>query len=79
MLTENMLELPDVTAHIGVSSYTMKKLDELLKRYSSTTAMRYVTTLILAAIEEMLERGKLAGGDCVVSWNRETWGYEVVS
>ncbi len=80
ILPGNMLELADaVTTHIGVSSYTLKKLDELLKRYPTTTALRYVTTLILAGIEEMLERGKLAGGNCVVAWDRQSWGYKVLS
>ena len=80
VLPGNMLELSDnVTAHIGVSSYTVKKLDELVRRYSATTALRYVTTLILAGIEEMLDRGKLAGGNCVVTWDRESWGYKILS
>lgn len=71
----NMLELPGVTAHIGVSSYLFKKLDELLWRYAADTAKIYVRTLISAGIEEMLERGKNAGGNCVIAWDREIWGY----
>lgn len=72
----NMLELPGVTVHIGVSSYLFSKLDELLWRYATDTAKIYVRTLIIAGIEEMLERGKNAGGNCVISWDRESWGYK---
>lgn len=71
----NMLDLPDVTVHIGVSSYPMGKLDELLRRYPLDTASIYVRTLIIAGIEEMLERGKNEGGNCIFAWDREVWGY----
>jgi GGDEF domain-containing protein len=79
VLPENMLEISNVTAHIGVSSYPLEKLDELLKRYAPDTAIMYVRTLILAGIDALLERGKLAGGNCVVSWDPKGWGYEVLS
>ena len=72
----NMLNLPDVTVHIGVSSYLLEKLDELLKRYPSDTSRIYVRTLIIAGIEEMLDRGKNGGGNCIFAWDRETWGYK---
>lgn len=72
----NMLKLPDVTVHIGVSSYPPEKLDELLKRYPLDTSKIYVRTLIIAGIEEMLERGKNAGGNCIFAWDREIWGYK---
>lgn len=78
VLPQNMLELTGVTVHIGVSSYTLAKLDELLKRYEPATAVAYVRTLILAGIDGLLERGKLEGGDCVVTWDRPTWGHKVL-
>jgi DNA-binding transcriptional MerR regulator/GGDEF domain-containing protein len=71
----NMLSLPDVTVHMGVSSYLLEKLDELLRRYPLDTASIYVRTLILAGVEEMLDRGKHAGGDCIFAWDRALWGY----
>ncbi|HEY1350500.1 MAG TPA: MerR family transcriptional regulator, partial [Ktedonobacteraceae bacterium] len=47
----NMLSLPDVTVHMGVSSYLLEKLGELLRRYPLDTASIYVRALILAGIE----------------------------
>jgi GGDEF domain-containing protein/DNA-binding transcriptional MerR regulator len=75
---ENMLELPGVTAHIGISSYTIEKLDELLKRYRSDMAVAYVRKLIQGGIEEMLDLGKHEGGNRVVSWDHESWGYKAL-
>jgi len=72
----NMLRVPAVTVHVGVSSYPLEKLDELLKRYPLDTSKIYVRTLIIAGIEEMLERGKNEGGNCIFAWDREIWGYK---
>jgi len=74
----SMLELSDVTVHMAVSAYTCEKLDELLQRYPPQTATIYVRTLILASMDTKLERGKLEGGNCIVSWDRETWGHIVL-
>ncbi|HEY0757243.1 MAG TPA: MerR family transcriptional regulator [Ktedonobacteraceae bacterium] len=74
----NMLEVPKVTVHMGVSTYTLAKLDELLARYAPHTAIIYVRSLILAGLDAKLERGKLAGGDCIVSWDRGVWDYIVL-
>lgn len=75
---ENMLEVPNVTVHVGVSTYTLEKLDELLKRYEPQTAIIYVRTLIMTGLDAKLERGKLAGGNCIVSWDPGIWGYVVL-
>lgn len=72
----NMLSLPAVTVHMGVSSYPLGKLDELLRRYPLDTASIYVRTLIIAGIEEMLDRGKNAGGNSIFAWDRALWGYQ---
>lgn len=71
----NMLGLPDVTVHIGVSAYPYGKLDELLKRYPVDTSHIYVRSLIVAGIEELLGRGKHDGGNCIFTWDRVLWGY----
>lgn len=75
---ESMLEVPNVTIRVGVATYTLAKLDELLRRYEAHTAIIYVRTLILASLDAKLERGKLAGGNCVVSWDGDAWGYVVL-
>lgn len=74
----SMLELSGITVHLGVSTYTFEKLDELLQRYPSQSAPIYVRTLVLAGMDTKLERGKLEGGNCIVSWDRDTWSYIVL-
>ena len=76
--SENMLELASVTVHLGVSTYTYEKLAELLQRYPPETAPIYVRTVILAGMDTKLERGKLEGGNCIVSWDPAAWGYIVL-
>lgn len=79
VLPGNMLEVSGVTTHIGVSSYPFEKLDEILRRYPPHTALIYVRTLILRGLDSALERGKLEGGNCIVSWDRDAWEYIVLS
>ena len=79
VLPENMLEVPDVTVHIGIASYPFAKLDELLMRYPLDVAKIYVRTLIMAGIEELLDRGKNEGGNCIITWHRESWGYQLLA
>lgn len=68
VLPENMLRLSGITVHMGVSSYTFPKLAELLQRYPEHVAVKSVHILFVAGIEEIMERGKSLGGNCIVSW-----------
>lgn len=78
VLHGNTLDLTGVTVHMGVSTYTIGKLEELLQRYPPHTAVLYVRTLLLASIDMKLERGKLEGGNCIISWDTSTWGHRVL-
>ncbi|MGH2479128.1 MAG: hypothetical protein ACRDHW_05690, partial [Ktedonobacteraceae bacterium] len=68
-LPENMLEIAHVTTHSGVSAYSFQKLGDLLHRYPAHIAVKRVRALVVAAIEEMLERGKSAGGNAIFIWD----------
>jgi GGDEF domain-containing protein len=75
VLPENMLEIKDVTTHLGVSWYPLEKLIELLQRYPEDEAAQRMRALIVAGNEEQLERGKSEGGDRIITWDPEIWGY----
>ncbi len=77
-LTENMLEISGVTTHLGVSGYSLEKLRELCTRYQPDESVKRVRALIVAGIEEHLERGKAWGGNCIVTWNYEEWNYRML-
>jgi GGDEF domain-containing protein len=68
-----MLTLPNVTVRLGVASYTYSKLEELLGRYPSTTAVAYVRDLITNFIDEILDMGQREGGNVVMSWDPTIW------
>ncbi len=73
VLTESLIELTDITVHIGISSFYWKKLSELLQRYPFDYAVVRVRMLVAERIEEALSRGK--GGDSIFTWDHEIWGY----
>lgn len=75
ILPGNMLEISNVTAHLGITSYTLKKLRELLDRYPADVAVKKVRVLIVAGIEEVLETGKSSGGNTIISWYPEERQY----
>lgn len=67
-----LMNISDVTVHLGVASYTLEKLDELLKRYSASIATKAVTATIMSGVERTLNEGKSEGGNCIASWDW-TW------
>ena len=74
MLPEGLLELPNVTVRLGVSSYPYKKLKEVLQRYPVETAVATLRALIMVNLDEQLEKGRREGGNCIVSWDPVIWG-----
>ncbi len=58
-----------VTTHLGVASYSLQKLEELLGRYPTDVATNMVRALIVAGTEEILNRGKSEGGDRIITWD----------
>ena len=57
------------TVHIAVANYTYRKLEDLLRRYTASSAVGNVRALIDRDIDKALSRGRMAGGNIVISWN----------
>jgi DNA-binding transcriptional MerR regulator/GGDEF domain-containing protein len=66
---ENKQEV-SISVRVGVTHYPYSKLEDLLERYTATTyAVGNVRALISRDIDKALDKGRLAGGDVVISWN----------
>jgi hypothetical protein len=61
--SENLLESPKVTVRLGVGSYIYAKLQEVLGRYSTTSALSSTTALIMQSLDEALKAGQDMGGN----------------
>ncbi len=70
-----LLEIPNVTVRLGVSSYKYIKLKEVLQRYLPESAIASVRALIMFSLDEELELGQREGGNCIFSWDHDIWGY----
>lgn len=77
VLADELLLLQNVTVRLGVSNYKYPKFKEVLGRYKPEEAAAETRTLILNNFLESLDRGQANGGDCVVSWDYEKWGYKL--
>ncbi len=75
VLLDELLVLQNVTVRLGVSNYKYTKLKEVLGRYELENAVAETRTVILDNFLQSLTLGQNYGGDCVVSWDHETWGY----
>jgi DNA-binding transcriptional MerR regulator/GGDEF domain-containing protein len=78
-LPDELLVLPNVTVRLGVSNYTFLKLKEVLGRYKVGGAVAETRTLILNNFLQSLKIGQDNKGDCIVSWDHDTWGYNIWS
>ncbi len=75
VLADELLVLQNVTVCLGVWNYKYSKLKEVLGRFEEEYAVAETRTLILNNFLQSLNRGQNYGGDCVVSWDHEKWGY----
>ena len=75
MVPEFMLEIQDVTVRLGVSSYTNKKLKEVLLRYGARLAVSEVRELILQSLDQLLQMAQQEGGNIIFSWDPSIWYY----
>jgi len=77
MMRERLLELPDVTVRLGVSSYSYSKLKEVLGRYPVEATVAETRALLMRNLDESLVLGQREGGNCIMSWDPdpEIWGY----
>jgi GGDEF domain-containing protein/DNA-binding transcriptional MerR regulator len=73
---ERLLELPNVTVRFGVASYKYKKLKEVLGRYPAETSVAEARALIMQNLDLSLEIGQREGGNCIISWDFDIWGYK---
>jgi DNA-binding transcriptional MerR regulator/GGDEF domain-containing protein len=76
---EYMLELQDVTVRLGVPSFLIRKLKELLLRYPTELAVSEVRELILQSLDQLLLRAQQEGGNVIVSWDPLIWDYRLWS
>jgi GGDEF domain-containing protein len=67
---ESMHLIP-ISVHVAVSGYSYRKLEDLLQRYSLETAVGNVRALINRDIDKALSRGRIEGGNVVVSWSSD--------
>jgi DNA-binding transcriptional MerR regulator len=72
---ERLFEVPNVTVRLGVSSYKYSKLQEVLGRYANETAIAEVRALIMQNLDLGLDIGQREGGNCIISWDHDIWGY----
>ena len=77
VLPAGLLELPRVTVRLGVSSYEFKKLKEILARYDQVNAIAQARSLLMQNFEIQLTNGQREGGNVVISWDNEIWGYKI--
>ena len=75
VLPDESLVLQNVTVRLGVSNYKYPKLKEVLGRYEPKDAVADTRTVILSNFLQSLDFGQKYGGDCVVNWDHEKWGY----
>jgi len=74
-LPDNMLKLRNITVRVGVPTYKFRKLIDILRRFSDETAVYEVRTVITKAIDEVLKQGRRDGGNVIICWDPEAWGY----
>ncbi|HYT43081.1 MAG TPA: hypothetical protein VEP90_12120, partial [Methylomirabilota bacterium] len=79
ILPTGLLELPKVTVRLGVSSYEFKKLKEILGRYEAINAVAQTRDLLMQNFDVQLNTGQREGGNVVISWDNEIWGYRNLS
>ncbi len=72
---ENLIESPKVTVRLGVNSYTYAKLQEVLERYPTISALSSTAALIMQSLDEALTTGQDLGGNNIMSWDYEKWGW----
>jgi len=72
---ENLVASPEITVRLGISIYTYVKLQELLSRYPQEVALSATTEIIIGNLDGILKLGQDKGGNNIVSWDYEEWGW----
>ncbi len=66
---ESMIEIPDVTICLGVTSYSYSKLIEILHEHPAEDAITEVRFIITSALDMALLKGQNEGGNVVIGWD----------
>jgi GGDEF domain-containing protein len=72
---ERQFELPNVTVRLGVPSYKYSKLKEVLGRYPAEAAVAETRAVLMQNLDLSLEIGQREGGNVIISWDNDIWGY----
>lgn len=75
---ESLLELSDITARLGVTSYSYRKLKEVLLQHPSVGAESEVRAIISSALAVSLDIGRNGGGNVVVSWDEKVHDFVLI-
>jgi hypothetical protein len=73
---ERLFELPNVTVRLGIASYKYWKLKEVLGRYDAETTIAETRAIIMQNLDLSLEIGQREGGNIIISWDNDVWGYK---
>jgi DNA-binding transcriptional MerR regulator len=73
---ERLFELTNVTVRLGVSSYKYSKLKEVLGRYPAESAVAETRAVLMRNLDESLDMGQREGGNVIISWDYDIWGYK---
>lgn len=63
------MQVLSISVRLAVTSYPYTKLEDLLQRYSTVTAVASVRATIIRDLDKGLEKGRIEGGDRVMTWN----------
>jgi GGDEF domain-containing protein len=66
---ESMVELDNISVCLSVTSYPYPKLEEILHEYTLDYAVTQVRSIITSALDVALVKGKIEGGNVVISWD----------
>ncbi|GAC1646748.1 MAG: hypothetical protein NVS4B12_14020 [Ktedonobacteraceae bacterium] len=70
-LPSGRLPITDVTVRVAMTSYKYAKLEEILRRYPSETAIAEIGAKISSTLDDVLRLGMDRGGDVVIAWDPE--------
>ena len=71
---DSTLVLADITAHLGVTSYTYTKLADFLRR-PQYPSVADISAMMAHTLDLSLKMGLDEGGDVVISWDKDIRGF----
>lgn len=65
----------NISAHVGISWYTYRKLSEILNWDTIKGSFEKARNVIISDLDDACKYGADEGGDVVISWDMENWKY----